>query len=37
MLALWPRSEHEVRVTVSQGMAELNAEEDTQAFIHRAD
>lgn len=37
ILALWPRSKHEVRVTVSQGVAELDAEEDAQAFIHRAD
>ncbi len=36
-LALWPRSEHEVRVTVSQGVAQLSADEDAQALIHRAD
>jgi diguanylate cyclase (GGDEF)-like protein len=36
-LALWPRSEHEVRVTVSLGVAKLQPGEDAQGFIHRAD
>ncbi|MBI5521696.1 MAG: GGDEF domain-containing protein [Desulfarculus sp.] len=36
-LGLWPRSQHEVRVTVSLGVARLGSGEDAQDFIHRAD
>lgn len=36
-LALWPRSPHQARVTVSLGVAQLGPGEDAQAFIRRAD